>query len=138
MSNMSFVKEFKEFAVKGNVVDMAVGIVIGAAFGKIVTSLVTDVITPPIGYLIGGVDFTGLSKTLPPLLAGQSAVTIRYGAFLQTLFDFIIVAFAIFIAVKAINRIRRNDVQAAPAVPPPPPREQVLLEEIRDLLKQNR
>jgi large conductance mechanosensitive channel len=136
---MSFAKEFKEFAMKGNVVDMAVGIVIGASFGKIVSSLVSDVITPPIGYFIGGVDFTGLSKTLPPLLEGQAAVTIRYGAFLQTVFDFIIVAFAIFLAVKAINRIRRSEVQpAVPVVPPPPPREQVLLEEIRDLLKQNR
>jgi len=132
---MSFAKEFKEFAMKGNVVDMAVGIVIGAAFGKIVSSLVSDVITPPIGYFIGGVDFTGLSKTLPPLLEGQAAVTVRYGAFLQTVFDFVIVAFAIFLAVKAINRMRRKEPPAAPAAPP---REQVLLEEIRDLLKQNR
>jgi large conductance mechanosensitive channel len=134
---MSFVKEFKEFAMKGNVVDMAVGIIIGAAFGKIVSSLVADVITPPIGYLIGGVDFTGLSSTLPPLIEGQAAVTIRYGAFLQTIFDFIIVAIAIFVAVKAINRTRRAE---APAAPPAAvvPREQVLLEEIRDLLKQGR
>ncbi len=131
---MSLAKDFKEFAMKGNVVDMAVGIVIGVAFGKIVTSLVTDLITPPIGYLIGGVDFTGLSKTLPPLLEGQAAVTIRYGAFLQTIFDFIIVALAIFLAVKVINRLRRTEVP--PVVPPS--REQVLLEEIRDLLKQNR
>jgi len=134
---MSFAKEFKEFAMKGNVVDMAVGIVIGAAFGKIVTSLVSDVITPPIGYVIGGVDFTGLSYTFGAILEGQKPVTVRYGAFLQTLFDFVIVAFAIFLAVKAINRMRRKE-PVAPAVAPPPPREQVLLEEIRDLLKQNR
>jgi large conductance mechanosensitive channel len=132
---MSFVKEFREFAIKGNVIDMAVGIVIGAAFGKIVSSLVSDVITPPIGYIIGGVDFKGLSASLPPLLEGQAAVEIRYGMFLQTMFDFMIVAFAIFMAVKAINRVRRKE-EAAPAAPPPPPREQVLLEEIRDLLKQ--
>jgi large conductance mechanosensitive channel len=136
---MSFAKEFKEFAMKGNVVDMAVGIVIGAAFGKIVTSLVADVLMPPIGYIIGGVDFSGLSYTLGAILEGQKPATVRYGAFLQTLFDFIIVAFAIFLAVKAINRMRRKEPEpAAPAVPPPPPREQVLLEEIRDLLKQHR
>ena len=136
---MSFVKEFKEFAIKGNVVDMAVGIVIGAAFGKIVSSLVSDVITPPIGYFIGGVDFTGLSYTFEAIIEGQKAVTIRYGAFLQTVFDFVIVAIAIFIAVKAINRMRRtNEQPVAPPAPPPPPREQVLLEEIRDLLKQGR
>jgi large conductance mechanosensitive channel len=132
---MSVVKEFREFAIKGNVVDMAVGIVIGAAFGKIVSSLVSDVITPPIGYLIGGVDFKGLSVSLPPMLEGQAAVEVRYGMFLQTMFDFVIVALAIFLAVKAINRLRRKE-EAAPSAPPPPPREQVLLEEIRDLLKQ--
>jgi large conductance mechanosensitive channel len=136
---MSFAKEFKEFAMKGNVVDMAVGIVIGAAFGKIVTSLVSDVLMPPLGYVIGGVDFTGLKFTMPVVIEGQAAATIRYGAFVQTVFDFIIVAFAIFIAVKAINRMRRKEAPSeAPAVPPPPPREQILLEEIRDLLKQNR
>jgi large conductance mechanosensitive channel len=131
---MSFVKEFREFAVKGNVVDMAVGIIIGAAFGKIVTSFVGDVITPPLGYLIGGVDFTQLAFTLPALQEGKEAVTIRYGAFLQTTFDFIIVAFAIFLAVKAINRLKRRE-EVAPSAPPPPSREEVLLEEIRDLLK---
>jgi large conductance mechanosensitive channel len=131
---MSFVKEFREFAVKGNVVDMAVGIIIGAAFGKIVTSFVGDVITPPLGYLIGGVDFTQLAFTLPALTEGKEAVTIRYGAFLQTTFDFIIVAFAIFLAVKAINRLKRRE-EVAPSAPPPPSREEVLLEEIRDLLK---
>lgn len=132
---MSIVKEFREFAVKGNVVDMAVGIIIGAAFGKIVTSFVGDVVTPPLGYLIGGVDFTDLAVTLPALREGAEAVTIRYGAFLQTLFDFIIIAFAIFLAIKAINRMKRKE-EVAPSTPPPPPsRQEVLLEEIRDLLK---
>ena len=134
---MSFAKEFREFAIKGNVTDMAVGIVIGAAFGKIVTSLVGDVITPPLGYLIGGVDFTGLAISLPPFLEGHAPVTVRYGAFLQTVFDFVIVAFAIFLAVKAINRLRRKEEQA-PAAPPVPTKEQILLQEIRDLLKQGR
>ena len=132
---MSIVKEFREFAVKGNVVDMAVGIIIGAAFGKIVSSLVSDVVTPPLGYLIGGVDFTQLAVTLPAIKEGAEAVTVRYGVFLQALFDFVIVAFAIFMMVKLINRLRRKE-EAKPTVPPEPPREQVLLEEIRDLLKQ--
>jgi len=133
---MSFIKEFREFAVKGNVVDMAVGIIIGAAFGKIVTSFVGDVITPPLGYLIGGVDFTNLAVTLPAIQDGKEDVTIRYGAFLQTVFDFVIVAFAIFLAVKMINRLKRKE-EVAPSTPPPPPsRQEVLLEEIRDLLKQ--
>jgi large conductance mechanosensitive channel len=132
---MSIVKEFREFAVKGNVVDMAVGIIIGAAFGKIVSSFVNDVITPPLGYLIGGVDFTDLAVTLPAIQDGKDAVTINYGAFLQTVFDFVIVAFAIFVAVKMINRLKRKE-EAAPSTPPPPPsRQEVLLEEIRDLLK---
>ncbi len=132
---MSIVKEFREFAVKGNVVDMAVGIIIGAAFGKIVSSLVSDVVTPPLGYLIGGVDFTQLAVTLPAIKEGAEAVTVRYGVFLQALFDFVIVAFAIFMMVKLINRLRRKE-EAKPTAPPEPPREQVLLEEIRDLLKQ--
>jgi large conductance mechanosensitive channel len=131
---MSFVKEFREFAVKGNVVDMAVGIIIGAAFGKIVTSFVSDVITPPIGYLIGGVDFTNLKITMPALQEGGDPVTINYGAFLQTAFDFIIVAFAIFLVIKMINRLKRKE-EVAPSAPPPPTREEVLLTEIRDLLK---
>lgn len=132
---MSIIKEFREFAVKGNVVDMAVGIIIGAAFGKIVTSLVNDIVTPPLGYLIGGVDFTNLALTLPALQEGKEAVTINYGAFLQTVFDFLIVAFAIFLMIKVINRWKRKE-EVAPSAPPPPTREQVLLEEIRDLLKQ--
>ena len=131
---MSILKEFREFAIKGNVVDMAVGIIIGASFGKIVSSLVSDVVTPPLGYVIGGVDFTKLAYTLPAILEGQEAVTIRYGIFLQALFDFTIVAFAIFLLVKLINRVRRK-AEAAPAAPS---RQEVLLEEIRDLLKQQR
>jgi large conductance mechanosensitive channel len=131
---MSFVKEFREFAVKGNVVDMAVGIIIGAAFGKIVSSFVSDVVTPPLGYVIGGVDFTKLAITLPALQDGKEDVTVRYGAFLQTTFDFVIVAFAIFLAVKAINKLKRKE-EVAPSAPPPPSRQEVLLEEIRDLLK---
>jgi len=132
---MSFVKEFREFAVKGNVVDMAVGIIIGAAFGKIVTSFVNDIITPPLGYLIGGVDFTDLAVTLPAVREGMDPVTINYGAFLQTTFDFLIVAFAIFLVIKMINRLKRKEEVAPLTPPPPPPRQEVLLEEIRDLLK---
>lgn len=132
---MSFVKEFREFAVKGNVVDMAVGIIIGAAFGKIVSSLVSDVVTPPLGYLIGGVDFTKLAITLPAIAEGAEPVTVRYGTFLQATFDFVIVALAIFMLVKLINRLRRAE-EAKPAAPAPPPKQEVLLEEIRDLLKQ--
>jgi large conductance mechanosensitive channel len=132
---MSFVKEFREFAVKGNVVDLAVGIIIGAAFGKIVSSFVSDLITPPLGYLIGGVDFTKLALILPSIQEGKEAVTIRYGVFLQSIFDFTIVAFAIFIAVKAINRLKRKEA-VAPSTPPAPTRQELLLEEIRDLLKQ--
>jgi large conductance mechanosensitive channel len=130
---MSIAKEFREFAVKGNVVDMAVGIIIGAAFGKIVSSLVSDVVTPPLGYLIGGVDFTKLALTLPSLTQGAEQVTVRYGIFLQALFDFIIVAFAIFLLIKLINRMRRKEEAKPPAAPP---RQEVLLEEIRDLLRQ--
>jgi large conductance mechanosensitive channel len=129
---MRIVKEFREFAVKGNVVDMAVGIIIGAAFGKIVSSLVSDVVTPPLGYIIGGVDFTQLAWTMPVLVEGQEPATLRYGVFLQTLFDFVIVAFAIFMLVKLINQLRRKEEAKAP---PAPPRQEVLLEEIRDLLK---
>ena len=125
-------KEFKEFAMKGNVVDMAVGIIIGAAFGKIVSSLVSDVVTPPLGYVIGGVDFTKLAWTMPVLVAGQEPATLRYGVFMQSLFDFVIVAFAIFMLVKLINQTRSKE-EAKPLTAPP--RQEVLLEEIRDLLK---
>src|SRR5262245_22281314 len=122
--HMSIAKEFREFAVKGNVVDMAVGIVIGAAFGKIVTSAVADLITPPLGYLIGGVDFTNLAITLPAIREGAQAVTVNYGTFLQSVFDFVIVAFAIFLVVKAINRVKRKEAVA----PAAHPRQEVLVE----------
>lgn len=137
---MSFIKEFKEFAVKGNVVDMAVGIIIGAAFGKIVSSLVADVVMPPIGWLIGGVDFSDLAVVLPAVIEGNPAVTIAYGKFLQTVIDFTIVAFAIFMVIKLINRLKRKEAEApaAPPAPPEPTKEELLLTEIRDLLKQNR
>lgn len=131
---MGMLKEFKEFAVKGNVVDMAVGIIIGLAFGKIVSSFVADVVMPPLGVLIGGVDFSDLVVTLKAAEEGVEAVTLKYGAFIQTIFDFIIVAFAVFIAVKAINTLKRKE-EAAPTAPPEPSNEEKLLVEIRDLLK---
>ncbi len=131
---MSIVSEFKAFAMKGNVVDMAVGIIIGAAFGKIVSSFVGDVIMPPIGLLIGGVDFTDLAITLKAAEGDLPAVMLSYGKFLQTILDFMIVAFAIFMGVKAINRLKREEA-AAPEAPPAPSKEQELLSEIRDLLK---
>jgi large conductance mechanosensitive channel len=131
---MSVVKEFKEFAMKGNVVDLAVGIIIGGVFGKIVSSLVGDVIMPPLGLLIGGVDFRDLSVTLKSAVTGSPAVMLRYGAFVQTVFDFAIVAFAIFLLIKGINALKRTK-ETAPAAPPKPPAQEVLLAEIRDLLK---
>ena len=131
---MGIVKEFKEFAVKGNVIDMAVGIIIGAAFGKIVTSFVGDVIMPPLGVLIGGVDFSGLVFTLKDAVGESPAVVLSYGKFIQTVVDFAIVAFAIFLAIKAINTLKRKE-EAKPAPPPAPSKEEVLLTEIRDLLK---
>ncbi|MCA9402794.1 MAG: large-conductance mechanosensitive channel protein MscL [Candidatus Omnitrophica bacterium] len=133
-------KEFKDFAVKGNVVDMAVGIIIGGAFGKIVSSFVADVIMPPIGLLMGGVNFTDLKLTLKPAQMDPvkqtmvDAVTINYGKFLQTTVDFLIVAFAIFLMVKALNSFKKKEA-AAPAAPPAPSKQEVLLAEIRDLLK---
>ena len=134
---MGMMKEFKEFAVKGNVVDMAVGIIIGAAFGKIVSSFVKDVIMPPIGVLIGGVDFTELSITIQQAAGDTAAVMVAYGRFIQTVIDFIIIAFAIFIAIKAMNAFKRKE-EAAPKPPPEPSKEEVLLTEIRDLLRQSR
>jgi large conductance mechanosensitive channel len=131
---MSFINEFKAFAVKGNVVDMAVGIIIGAAFGKIVSSFVGDVVMPPIGLLIGGVDFSDLAITLKAAEGDVAAVVLSYGKFIQTLLDFVIVAFAIFLGIKAINRLKREE-EAAPAAPPTPSAEEQLLSEIRDLLK---
>ncbi|WP_263260231.1 large-conductance mechanosensitive channel protein MscL [Pseudomonas sp. RIT-PI-S] len=132
---MSLIKEFKAFAVKGNVVDMAVGIIIGAAFGKIVSSFVGDVIMPPLGLLIGGVDFTNLAVVLKPAEGDVPAVVLAYGKFIQTVVDFLIVAFAIFIGVKMINRLKHEEAKA-PSVPPVPSKEELLLGEIRDLLKE--
>ncbi|MGY6553284.1 MAG: large-conductance mechanosensitive channel protein MscL [Wenzhouxiangella sp.] len=131
---MSMIQEFREFAVKGNMVDMAVGIIIGAAFGQIITSLVNDVIMPPLGVLIGGVDFGDLAVTLRAAEDGAEAVLLRYGAFINTTINFLIIAVAIFLVIKVINRLKRK-AEEKPAEPPAPPREQVLLEEIRDLLK---
>lgn len=128
---MGMMKEFKEFAVKGNVVDMAVGIIIGAAFGKIVSSFVGDVIMPPIGVLLGGVDFSKLAFTVKEAAGEVPAVVIGYGKFIQTFIDFTIIAFAIFIAIKAINSLKRKE-EAAPAEPSA---QEKLLVEIRDLLK---
>ena len=131
---MSVVKEFREFVMRGNVIDLAVGIIIGAAFGKIVTSFVNDVIMPPIGQLIGGVNFTNLKLTIGSPIAGKEPVTINYGAFIQTMVDFLIVAFAIFLLVKFVNQMKRKE-EAAPAAPPPPTKEEQLLTEIRDILR---
>ncbi len=135
---MSILKEFKTFAVKGNVVDMAVGIIIGAAFGKIVSSFVGDIIMPPLGVLIGGVDFSDLAVTLKAAEGDLPAVMLAYGKFIQTIIDFVIIAFAIFIGIKGINRLKREEevAEEAPAAPPAPSNEEVLLSEIRDLLKQ--
>lgn len=134
---MGMMKEFKEFAVKGNVVDMAVGIIIGAAFGKIVSSFVGDVIMPPIGVLLGGVDFSSLAFIIKEAVGEAPAVVISYGKFIQTVVDFIIIAFAIFVAVKAINSLKRRE-EATPKAPPVPSPEEVLLGEIRDLLKEQK
>lgn len=134
---MNMMKEFKDFAIRGNVVDMAVGIVIGAAFGKIVSSFVGDVIMPPIGVLLGGVDFSNLSIIVREAVDKKPAVLISYGKFFQTIIDFTIIAFAIFMAVKAINSLRKKEA-SAPEVPPAPSKEEVLLAEIRDLLKETK
>ena len=131
---MSFLSEFKEFAMKGNVVDLAVGVIIGAAFGKIVSSLVEDIIMPALGLLIGGVNFTDLAVTLKEAQGDIPAVVLKYGNFLQTVFDFMIVAFAIFLAIKAMNKLKRKQ-EVAPPAPPAPTEDVVLLTEIRDLLK---
>ena len=127
---MSLASEFKEFAMKGNVVDMAVGVIIGAAFGKIVSSLVENVIMPPLGMALSGVSFSDLATTIGAAPDGKP-VLLKYGAFLQTMFDFAIIAFVLFMAIRAINRLKKPPVAAAP---PPPPRQEVLLEEIRNLL----
>ncbi|MDH3351930.1 MAG: large-conductance mechanosensitive channel protein MscL [Gammaproteobacteria bacterium] len=126
--------EFKGFAMKGNVVDMAVGIVIGGAFGKIVSSFVADVLMPPIGLLLGNVDFSDLAVTLQAASEGADAVLLKYGVFIQTVVDFIIIAFAIFMVVKAMNSLKKKE-EAAPSAPPAPSKEEVLLTEIRDALR---
>ncbi len=131
---MKIIDEFKAFAVKGNVIDMAVGIIIGAAFGKIVTSFVNDVIMPPIGILIGGVNFSSLKIVLKEAVGETPAIAINYGNFLQVTFDFLIIALAIFMVVKAMNAAKKKE-EAKPAAPPAPTKEEVLLTEIRDLLK---
>ena len=133
---MGMLKEFKEFAVKGNVVDMAVGIIIGAAFGQIVSSFVDDIITPPIGMLLGGVDFSNLAITLQTAAGETAAITLNYGKFIQTIFDFTIIAFAIFIAIKLINKLKREE--EAPTAVLEPSNQEVLLTEIRDLLKKSK
>lgn len=132
---MSFLKEFREFAMRGNVVDLAVGVIIGAAFGKIVSSLVADIIMPPLGLLIGGIDFKQFAVTLRDAQGDVPAVVMHYGVFIQNVFDFIIVAFAIFMAIKLMNKLNRKK-EEAPAAPPAPSKEEVLLSEIRDLLKE--
>jgi large conductance mechanosensitive channel len=136
---MGVLKEFREFAIKGNVVDLAVGVVIGAAFGKVVSSAVSDLLTPPLGILIGGVDFRHLKLVLKEAVAktdvtaAKEAVTLNYGLFLQNIMDFVIVAIAVFAVVKLVNRLHRKS-PPPPAAPPPPPRSEELLTEIRDLL----
>ena len=133
---MSMMSEFRDFAMRGNVVDMAVGIVIGGAFGKIVSSFVNDVLMPPIGMALGGVDFSDLAMTLQEASGDVAAVTLNYGAFIQTVIDFIIIAFAIFMVIKAMNNLKKKE-EEAPAAPPKPSAEETLLAEIRDLLRKD-
>lgn len=139
MSKSTFLQDFKAFAMRGNVMDMAVGVIIGEAFGKIITSVVSDIIMPPIGLLVGGVNFTDLKWEMKPAqeIDGvmQEAVTLNYGNFLQTAFDFIIIAISIFIFIRLISKLSRKK-EEAPAAPPAPSKEEVLLTEIRDLLKE--
>ena len=136
-----FIEEFKKFAMRGNVVDMAVGVIIGGAFGKIVTSVVNDLVMPVLGVLVGGVNFTDLKLTLKEaVMDGETvvspAVTLNYGNFLQSTFDFLIIAFSIFMFIKLINKLSRKKEEAQPASPPAPPADVQLLTEIRDLLKE--
>lgn len=130
---MSMIQEFKEFAVKGNVIDMAVGVIIGTAFGKIVSSFVADVVMPPIGVLLGGANFSDLAFTVKEAIGESPAVVVAYGRFAQTVIDFTIIAFVIFMVVRVINSLKK--AEAAPSAPAAPSAEQVLLTEIRDLLK---
>lgn len=136
-----FLNDFKAFAVKGNAVDMAVGVIIGGAFGKIVSSIVDDIIMPPIGWLIGGVNFSDLKVTLPAEKIASDiqlpAATINYGNFIQTLIDFLIISLCVFLLVKGINKLtKKEEKPAEPAAPPAPSNEEKLLTEIRDLLKE--
>jgi large conductance mechanosensitive channel len=134
---MSVLKEFKDFAMRGNVVDMAVGVIIGGAFGKIIASFVSDVLMPPIGLLLGGVTFTDLKWVIKDAVGDVEAVTMNYGNFIQTAVDFLIVAFVIFMFIKGLNSMnkKKEEVVEAPPAPPAPTQEEVLLAEIRDLLK---
>jgi large conductance mechanosensitive channel len=134
---MGLVKEFKEFAMKGSVVDLAVGVIIGGAFGKIVASFVNDVLMPPLGVLLGGVDFKDYKAILVEAVGETPAVTLNYGMFIQNVIDFVIIAAAIFMMIKAINSAKKKE-EAAPAAPPAPSAEETLLTEIRDLLKEKK
>ncbi len=127
--------DFKKFALKGNVLDLAVGVIIGGAFGKIVTSLVNDIIMPILGLIIGGVNFTALEYTIP--IEGREAIIIKYGQFIQTTFDFLVIAFSIFMFIKAISSFKKKE-EVAPQASPKPSKEELLLEEIRDILKQDK
>ena len=131
---MSMIQEFKEFAIKGNVIDMAVGVIIGTAFGKIVSSFVADVVMPPIGVFLGGVNFTDLSITVKEALGQSPAVVVAYGKFAQTVIDFAIIAFVIFMVVRLISSLKKK-AEATPVAQAEPSKEQALLTEIRDLLK---
>ncbi len=143
---MKFLDEFKAFAMRGNMLDMAVGVIIGGAFGKIVSSLVADIIMPPVGLLVGGVNFADLSWEMKKAVLDASnivlepAVTLNYGNFLQTMFDFLIIAFSVFMFIKLINRLvtKKEEAPATPAPPPAPTKEETLLAEIRDLLKEKK
>ena len=145
MGKSSFLQDFKSFAMKGNVIDMAVGVIIGGAFGKIVSSVVADIIMPPLGLLVGGVNFTDLKWVMKPaeVVDGKeiAAVTLNYGNFLQVTFDFLIIAFSIFLFIKLLTRLTAKKEEEAPAAPPAPPvpsKEEVLLTEIRDILKEKK
>ena len=145
MGKSTFLQDFKAFAMKGNVIDMAVGVIIGGAFGKIVSSVVADVIMPPLGLLVGGVNFTDLQWVMKPaeVVDGKeiAAVTLNYGNFLQATFDFLIIAFSIFLFIRLLTKLTAKKEAAAPATPPAPPaptKEEVLLTEIRDLLKEQK
>lgn len=145
MGQKTFLQEFKAFAMKGNVIDMAVGVIIGGAFGKIVSSIVADIIMPPLGLLVGGVNFKDLKWVMKPaqVVDGKeiAAVTLNYGNFLQTMFDFLIIAFSIFLFIKLLNKLMEKKKAETVATPPPPPaptKEELLLAEIRDLLKEQK